>query len=133
MPSQMRQAIHARRLALPSSQHGRLRTGGRGFLKLMGSDSEELSESSEEAAESSDSEGESHDVEGDGGGSRCSSEPMVVLTVEDADEGCSSKIIGDGVEGLRSYYGLIIFVSLNQQPFRPLSVAVCRPCLVGGG
>jgi hypothetical protein len=132
MPSQMRQDIHARRLALPSSQHGCLRTGGRGFLKLMGSDSEELSESSEEAAESSDSEGESQDVEGDGGGSRCSSEPMVVL-FEDADEGCSSKIIGDGVEGLRSYYDLIIFVSLNQQPFRPLSVAVCRSCLVGGG
>jgi hypothetical protein len=112
MPSQMRQAIHARRLALPSSQHGRLRTGGRGFLKLMGSDSEELSESSEEAAESSDSEGESKDVEGDGRGSRCSSEPMVVLSSEDADEGCSSNVIGDSVEGLRSY-GLSILFRLD--------------------
>ena len=53
---------------------------------MMGSDSEEPSESSEEAAESSDSGGESKDVEGDGEGSRCSSEPMVVLPSEDADD-----------------------------------------------
>jgi hypothetical protein len=80
---------------------------------MMGSDSEEPSESSEEAAESSDSGGESKDVEGDGEGSRCSSEPMVVLPSEDADEGCSSDVIGGGGggggEGLRSY-GLSFFL-----------------------
>src|SRR5687767_9537135 len=45
-----------------SSEASHERTGGWGFLKMMGSDSEESSESSKEAAESSDSEGESKDV-----------------------------------------------------------------------
>lgn len=70
---------------------------------MMGSDSEEPSESNEEAAESSDSGGESKNVEGDGGGSRCSSEPMVVLSSEDTDEGRSSNVIGGG-EGWFEYF-----------------------------